>query len=296
MLSRCGATLVELLVTTIVGGIVLTLVAAICVRQQRVIADLANGTALTGQLRDASTILPIDLANVGSSAGDIRQALDTAIEIRATIASGVVCDTAQGSIVLAPVSVGATTYAGFVAPIAAGDSVWLLDTTARNAWRAMRIVSVASANAGRCDARGPALDASSAATPRVTLTLDSAATSDWIGAPLRITRPIRYSLYRGSDGWSLGAREWNTTTLRFNTIQPLSGPFLSASAGGMRFTYFDSVGSALASPVGDPSAIALIRLDFRGQTAQAARIVGAAGPVAPRTDSSSTFVFLRNRR
>jgi hypothetical protein len=296
MLNRRGATLIELLVTTIVSGIVLTLVAAICVRQQRVIGDLAHGIALTGQLRDASTILPIDLANVGSGAGDIRQALDTAVEIRATIASGVVCDTAQGGIVLAPVSAGPTTYAGVVAPIAVGDSAWLFDTPTRDTWRPLRIVRVASAHAGPCDARGPVLDATSLATPRVTLTLDSGATADWIGAPLRITRPIRYSLYRGSDGWSLGAREWNITTLRFNTIQPLSGPFLSASAGGVRFTYFDSVGSTLASPVVDPTAIALIRLDVRGQTAQAVRIVGAAGSPAQRTDSSSTFVFLRNRR
>src|SRR3954469_8258848 len=119
MLMRRGATLIELLVTTIVGGIALTLVAAICVRQQRIIADLAHETALTGQLRDASTILPIDLASVGSSAGDIRAALDTAIEIRATIASAVACDTSRGAIVLAPTTSGASTYAGIVSTVAA---------------------------------------------------------------------------------------------------------------------------------------------------------------------------------
>jgi hypothetical protein len=224
------------------------------------------------------------------------QALDTAIEIRATIASAVVCDTMQSAIVLAPASAGATTFAGFVAPIAAGDSAWLLDADAGDVWRPMRITSVAAARAGMCNMLGPLLEATSAAAPRVALTLDSVSRSDWIGAPLRITRPIRYSLYRGSDGWSLGAREWNITTLRFNTIQPLSGPFLSASAGGLRFTYFDSVGSTLVSPVADPRAIALIRLDLRGQTAQAVRAIGAAGAVAQRTDSSSTFVLLRNRR
>jgi hypothetical protein len=296
MLTRRGATLIELLVTTIVGGIALTLVAAICVRQQRIIADLAHATALTGQLRDASTILPIDLANVGSAAGDIREALDTAIEIRATIASAVVCDTLASGIVLAPASTGATTYAGFVAPIAAGDSAWVLEADSIDVWRPLRIATVASARVGPCDAHGPVLDATTVTSPRVALTLDTASTSNWIGAPLRVTRPTRYSLYRGSDGWSLGAREWNTTTLRFNTIQPLSGPFLSAAAGGVRFTYFDSIGATLASPVIDPRRIALIRLDFRGRTAQVARAVGAAGPMAQRMDSSSTFVFLRNRR
>jgi hypothetical protein len=296
VLNRRGTTLLELLVTTIVGGIALTLVAAICVRQQRIFADVANGTALTTQLRDASTILPIDLSSIASGAGDIREARDTAIELRATIASAVVCDTLNGSAILAPAVNSASTYAGFLNPIAAGDSAWLLVADSSETWRAMQITGVAPARAGPCHSLGPTLDATSAATPRVSLTLENSASADWIGTPIRVTRPVRYSLYRGSDGWSLGAREWNTTTLHFNTIQPVSGPFLSAAAGGMRLTYFDSTGAALTSPVGDPRAIALIRVDLRGQTSQAVRALGAAGPLATRVDSSSTSVLLRNRR
>jgi hypothetical protein len=160
----------------------------------------------------------------------------------------------------------------------------------------MRVMSTSSSPAGGCDTRAPALDASGLASARIALTLDTAAAPDWIGAPIRVTRPVRYSLYRGSDGWSLGQREWNTATLRFNTIQPVSGPFLSAAAGGIRFPYYDSSGAALPLPVVDPRAIALIRFDLRGQTAQVVRAVGAAGPLAPRIDSTSTAVLLRNRR
>lgn len=296
MLNRRGATLIELLVTTIVGGIALTLVAAICVRQQRIIGDLQHGTALAGQLRDASTILPIDLAGIGSAAGDIREAADTAIEIRSTIASAVVCDTARGAIVLAPAVSGASTFAGLATPIAAGDSAWLLFADSAESWRPMRVMSVSSSHGGRCHPAGPALDAASLVTPRTVLMLDSIADAGWIGAPLRVTRPVRYSLYRSTDGWSLGEREWNTTTLRFNTVQPISGPYLSPSNGGIRFTYFDSTATPLPSPVVDPRAIAFIRVDVRGQTRNATRAVGAAGASVARVDSSSTVVLLRNRR
>ena len=64
---------------------------------------------------------------------------------------------------------------------------------------------------------------------RVVITLDAGPQpKSMIGAPVRFTRPVRYSLYRAADGdWYLGEREWNPTTVRFNTIQPVSGPFLS---------------------------------------------------------------------
>ena len=81
---RRGATLLELLVTLVIAGIALSLVAAISARQQRVVADLQENAALSSQLGDAISILPIDLGAVSSIAGDIREARDTSIEIRAT--------------------------------------------------------------------------------------------------------------------------------------------------------------------------------------------------------------------
>src|SRR5262245_17958001 len=92
---RRGVTLVELVVTMAVGGLALSLIAAVCLRQQRVISDLSHAAALTAQLRDAAAILPIDLRALSSGLGDIRDARDTSLEVRATIASAVVCDTAR---------------------------------------------------------------------------------------------------------------------------------------------------------------------------------------------------------
>ena len=68
-----------------------------------------------------------------------------------------------------------------------------------------------------------------------------------VGAIARIKRPMRFSFYHASDNhWYLGIRSWNSATLQFNTIQPVSGPFASVSQGrGTRFQYFDDAGNRL---------------------------------------------------
>ena len=294
---RPGVTLIELLVTMTVGGLALALVAVICLRQQRVISDLSQAAALTAQLRDAAAILPIDLRALSSGLGDIRDARDTSLEVRATIASAVVCDTARAGVSLAPAASGAVAFRGGLTTIEPGDSAWLLtldDTSER--WRPFGVVDVFAGPVRDCDALGPKL-ASQRTSPRVGLVLDSVASATWIGRPVRVTRPVRYSLYRGGDGsWWLGERDWNAASSRFNSIQPVAGPFLSPPARGFRLTYFDSAGAAVATPVVNSRAIAMIKVELRGEPKVAPRVLGAAGPNGNRTDSLSMWVHLRNRR
>jgi hypothetical protein len=295
---RRGATLVELVVTTVVGGLALTLVTVICLRQQRVFTDLAEQSAAYAQLRDAEAILPIDVRAASSVAGDVRDARDTSIELRGIIASAVVCDTASGGVVLAPATADARTYAGTSAAPAAGDTAWLLtaDDTAE-AWRPFRVAASGSFRAGPCAARGPQLGAAALASVRAVLSLDSLSPSLALGAPLRVTRPFRYSLYRGTDGnWYLGQRDWNTTTLRFNAIQPVSGPFLPPAAGGLAFRYLDSLGATLATPVTNTRLIAGVHVDLRSETRSATRALASAARQGPRVDSAALWILLRNRR
>lgn len=289
--SRRGVTLVELLVTMTVGGVALSLVAAVCLRQQRIISDLSYSTALSAQLRDAAAILPIDLRALSSALGDIRDARDTSIEVRATIASAVVCDTARAGVSLAPSGNGSVAFSGGLTTIEPGDSAWLLTLDdSSETWRPLRVVDVFAGPVGNCGALGPELG-SRRASSRVGLVLDSAALATWIGRPMRITRPVRYSLYRGGDGaWWLGERDWNSVIARFNTIQPVAGPFLSPAARGLHLAFFDSAGSSVATPVVDTRAVATIRIELRGQPKVAPRRVG------PVVDSLSMWVHLRNRR
>src|SRR5205814_6910606 len=131
------------------------------------------------------------------------------IELRSSIATAVVCDTLGGSIVLAPASSGATAFAGYLTAIAPGDTAWLLvrgDTA--DAWTPYTVSSASSTAPGACGPLGPQLNAAARASNRVAIRLSIAAPIPILaGSVLRVTRPVRYSLYRGGDGrWYLGQR------------------------------------------------------------------------------------------
>ena len=277
------------------GGLVLALVAAISVRQQRLHADLTDRLALAEQLRQAATVLPIELRGLAIDAGDLREARDTAVEFRSTIASAIVCDTAGGGVILASASPGSSALAGFLTSITEGDTAWVLtpgDSVDR--WNPFPIATATTIAGGPCDRAGPVLDASARAIGRISLRFASAQPVT-AGAVIRVTRPTRYSLYRGGDGrWCLGAREWNAAANRFNTIQPVSGPFASAAARGLELQYFDSVGGALPQPVVNLRDVALIRVIVRGQTHRSMRAFSAAHGKA--SDSAIVALALRNRR
>lgn len=296
--TRRGFTLAELLVAMVIGGLVLALLTISGLRQQRLLTDVLDDLALSGQFRDASALLPTQLRAIGASAGDLREARDTALEARGTIAGAVVCDTAGGALVLAPATSGAETYTSYATSILPGDTAWLYEhADSGDTWIARAIASVGAAPPGRCAATGPQLAGDVALRARVAIALDSMPLVRVIGRPLRVTRPLRLSLYRSADGtWNLGQRDWNPASRRFNTIQPIAGPFLAASSMGLTFQYLDTNRGAMAVPLADTRAAAAVAITLRGETRLAVRALGAAARQGRRVDSASLTVLLRNRR
>jgi prepilin-type N-terminal cleavage/methylation domain-containing protein len=296
--ARHGLTLVELIAAMVVAGVVLAVVANIALRQQRAFVALTDDAALAGQLRDAASMLPMDVRGASVGAGDLREATDTSIEIRETIASAVVCDSAGATLALAPPAEGTLTFAASIASIQTGDTAWLFspdDSAPR--WHSHRITAVGSARAGQCLPGGPQLAGSALTASRTTVSLDSVTPAPAIvGRPLRITRPIRYSLYRSSDGgWYLGARDWNVATAKFNTIQPVAGPFQGPATSAPTFAWFDSSGARLTTPVASRDRIALLRITLRGLTSHVDRVLGTAQNTGQHRDSVSIAVSVRNR-
>lgn len=291
---RLGFTLVEMVVSLALTGIVLAMVSAISLRQQRIFADLVEQTAAAARLREASAILPIHLRSAAPL--DIREARDTSLELRATIASAVVCDTTASALVLAPVGRNAP-LASIVAPMEAGDSAWLFSNDrSGDGWRGFVITAAGTRAPGVCGAPGPSLSDAQLHTSRTTLSIAPLPPAA-IGTALRVTRPLRYSLYRAGDGaWYIGERDWSNSDARFNAIQPIAGPYLAPAAGGLRFRYADSTGAALATPVGDRSAIATIDVEMRSQTENPTRVLGAGTARGRRIDSTVFTIALRNRR
>jgi prepilin-type N-terminal cleavage/methylation domain-containing protein len=286
--SRGGFTLLELVVALAVTGLVLLLVSGTSAQQQRALAGAMDAMAGRSELRITASSLAGDLRALSPAAGDIApgQARDTALQMRGTIATAVVCDTIASRAILASAAAELTVLASYTRVPAVSDTLWALDSSAT--WRPYAIASVQSVPDGACGMGGPQ-GAGSAGAERVALSFVDAVPPP-PGRPVRITRPVRYSLYKSSDGaWYLGCKDWNTSTHKFNTIQPVSGPFLPASGRGLRFEYLDADGAPLATPVASLARIAAIRLTLRAsRPSRSGRAVSDVG-----LDSLSVLIRLR---
>jgi type II secretory pathway pseudopilin PulG len=271
MLSGCrrpGATLAELLVALTLAGVVLGTAASTLRRQQRTASSLSRAAGGDAQLRAAVGALAVELGALTAGSGDLEpgQLSDTAVQLRSLVASGLSCGDALSS----------ATFVGEadVSPDALlgsaprqGDSLWWFGG-APVEWRVRRILTSDSLSAP-C----PLIGAPPGPARRIVI-----AEPDSIpyGAPLRVTRPLRYAFYRSGDGsWQLGVRDWSEATGRFASPQPIAGPFLM-HAGSARtgFRFYDADGVELGT---DGTPVASVRVARVRITAVAADPMGSGG-------------------
>lgn len=287
---RAGHTLLEMLVAVVVGALVIGLGATIGFRHQRFHRDVVIAVERTEQLSQVVATMPIAIRSIAPGEGDIAPgaARDTSLEFRATVVSGVVCDTVGGMVSLAPAAESPRLVSILARP-EIGDTAWVLVTTdSTERWLPRPITGVFDVSRecrlGGAPIFGPGN------RPSIALRMSSLPPP---GGPLRVTRPWRYSLYKASDGaWYVGAKDWNSAAGRFNTIQPVAGPFASAASGGLRFRYADSTGATLPSGTTNPSAIALVEIAFRVDSA----IPGKYGQALSVHSRATAAVAIRNRK
>lgn len=292
LIARRGTTILELLLALVAGAIVVAAVTRLYVGQERAARALLAGARDEARLREAASILPVTLRAIAPGEGDIPVGLasDTALELRETIGSAVVCDAGTGYLTLPDDSDDAATLGAYLSRPEVGDTVWVLgsrDSTGVRRWTGLGVADVASA---RCGA-GSRL-AGGRSGVRLTMSRDPVAAGAAVGAPARVTRRARFSLYRAGDGaWWLGYRTWSAVAGRLATVQPASGPYASPAVAGPPFRYFDAAGGELTTPVTATDRIA--RIDVRLRAAR-----GAGEPPNPpgaRRDSLRTSIAPRNR-
>lgn len=254
---RTGGSLVELVVALMLASIVLATAVSTLLRQYRTASELGDAARAGAQHRAAAGAIAGDLALLDAGSGDLvpGEVSDTAIELRAFVGSGMACDAGAGSAMLArdglpPVGSGTFT-------VHQGDSLWwFAEVGAEGAWRGAAVRALDSLMAP-CAARA------SARLAVLRLTVGGADTIPF-GAPLRVTRKVRYAFYRSGDGsWQLGYRDWNDVVRRLAAPQPVAGPFLMrAGAGRTGFRYFDASGVELGGGTTgvDAAAVARVRL------------------------------------
>jgi hypothetical protein len=280
-LTRAGSSLVELLVALGLAAVLLSVATGSMLRQQRAARSVGVLGAAESQASHAVRLLPEELALLDAATGDVvpGQASDSTIELRAVVASALACDSATSSVTLAPDAGGAPPLGGIARAIAAGDSLWFLDTLG---WRARTVVAASRITSGCLRPSAP-----SAVTTRLAL---DAPMDVGGGTPVRVTRHERWVFYRASDGrWYLGVRDWNAASARFNSSQPVAGPFVRTLRSGERtgLRFYDSVGNALVPDGTNESGIARVRVTALSAVAA----YGAADTV--RRDSSDAVLARR---
>jgi prepilin-type N-terminal cleavage/methylation domain-containing protein len=282
--ARRGFTLVELLVSMTLLGVILAALLGGLRGQQRVYRDLAERAEARRQVRHAAALLQpelraISIHSLAPEGSDLLVLTDSAVELRAAIGSSVVCaHDGAGALDLPPLELasGATLTAWSTLP-GADDVVLVYDDGASagmrdDRWHAFAVASVRE-NVAYC-AGTPLTGVGDAGRVRYRVMLAAGAAIPSTvrrGAPVRFARRTRWSLYRSSDSrWYLGQREWSG---RWSTTQPASGPYRAFSAAptvtGLLFRALDSSGAA-APPTGP---VAAIEVTVR---ATAPRLPGAA--------------------
>jgi hypothetical protein len=228
------------------------------------------------QMRPLVSLLPSELAPLDAAVGDVvsGQASDSTLQLRAVIASSIVCDSASGTLTLLPDASSGVAIGGVARAPVAGDSLWFYPGDSLG-WQGRKVLSVGRANVGCSLPASPA-----ASTYRLTLDAPAGAPG---GTPVRITRQERYVVYLASDGWwYLGARAWSTVTSSFAPPQPIAGPFVRSMRGGVitGFQYFDSTGAVVVPDGVNERTIARVRVS------SIARVPSLAGSDSLRRDSA----------
>lgn len=295
--ARRGLTLIELMIVLVVLGIVGATLTSILTRQQRFYRDASETVVVRRELRKGASLLPTDLRAISTAGGDLLEASGSRFSIRATIGSGVVCDVGLSSVDLVPLDLSNHTLTTWYATPQRNDTVFVFDEGAEDgatddSWSQHAITAVPTMSSSYCSGT-PFVAAADAAKPKIRLALSSTVPSEVrIGAVVRITRPIRYSVYQpsGAGDWYLGYEEHTGTA--WGAIQPIAGPL--AAAAGPRFLYYDTLGVA-RTPTTPTERTNVARIDVRLGATGRTDALGLRGG-APLVDSLSFRIGIRNFR
>lgn len=296
---RRGFTMVELLVSMTLLAAVGTILAKLMLDQQRFYQKQGSQINVRRELRTTMSAIPSDLRSLSSSGGDLIDFNSNSITFRNVLGTGVVCAKPNSSTVdLPPLNMARTTLTSWYTQPQVGDSVFafnegLLRGAEDDAWFGARIVSIVS-DPALCPGSVYTDAALDAGKRRWRVTVSPALPdSVKIGAAIRFERSTRYSL-QASPTYKFYLNRSEYTGGAWGASVPISGPFVSPSGsipGGVRFSYFDSLGVAVTN-VANSRDVARIDIQLVARGANMSK-AGAAGVVQ---DSLTIRIALRNRQ
>jgi prepilin-type N-terminal cleavage/methylation domain-containing protein len=325
---RRGLSLVEIMVALVLVGIVGGVIMRVIQRQQRFYQGVNQIVVQRSQLRQATSVLPIDLRALSSVGNDIALATDSSIVFNITVGTGVVCELSGNAAIAMPPEVlssgqSITSWYGYGQPdpknkpksaytvyiyndsssLGNQDDVWspfvLTDVTGDKTKCVSQYTTIGDVGKNR-----PVLSLKNpTGVPNDPVTGGPLSQYIGIGAPVRIVKQARYALFQASDGkWYLGYADYNASTSSFDALSPVSGPFdaysSTAANTGVGFRYYDVDGNEIASgsDSANRSRIARVDLIARNRTSSNIRTAGFQnGANQQYRDSLAVSVMLRNR-
>ena len=304
--TRRGFTLIEIMIVVVLLGLVMGTLMTVIVRQQRFYRNANQIMDSRSQIRQAVTILPVDLRGISTVGGDILALTDSAVEIRATYGSSVICDKFAGdSMSFAPtgqLSAGSgNVLTSFLTTPAVGDTLFVYDTATAviaNPWTIHRVTGVSTTTSAlTCGVlSGYTALGDAAKTKTVVRVSPVLSATENKGSPVRFTRRVRYNIYVAGDSkWYLGYNQY--TNGAWAGLQPVSGPYKAYTTdtltSGLNLRYYQEDGTEVTS-LGSATQVARIRLWVRAQAGQGVSLYGRANATTWQ-DYLNLTVAIRNR-
>jgi prepilin-type N-terminal cleavage/methylation domain-containing protein len=315
-----GFTLIEIMISVTLLGIVGAILSTVLVRQQRFHRAVTQVTDARARMRDIATILPTDLRSISSAGHDILAISDTSIQFRAFVGAGIVCNYATADDNVTPAIIelppqelaSGNVLTSWINPPAPNDVAYLYDNggstgNADDSWAAYKISDTSSAaDATWCPPASTFTTADDATARRYRITLTTPVTQTRIlrGAPIRFAREVRYSIYLASDNqWYVGFQPCTPhltygTPGTCGTREVLAGPVKPGTAdtltSGLFFVFRKRDGTRVTT-VSSADTIASVNVGIRTMSGSLLGATSSKAASEQGGDSLRFTVGLRNR-
>ena len=263
--DRRGFTMIELIVSFVIGLIVLGSVVQMMIAQGKGYRKQREQVDVRETTREAAALLSWDLRQAAVANSPFIVMGANTVTIRSPRGLGTIC--AKHAVLP---RYGLWKTAGNIT--ATVDDTALVYQIGKGTWVKLKITNVGTAAAmgvNACawpGARPPDMVVEFA----VTQTSDTSTIQ--IGAPFRNFRKVEYSEFQQGGRWWLGRKIGQAAG-----YEQLTGPLLAPSSNGLAFTYIDTLGVVSA----DPNAIGTVAFTIRTESYKNAT-------------SGSTFVYQRD--
>jgi len=243
---RRGTTLVELLVALPLAVSLATIAAMLLVRLGHTMRGQSSAIATARELRHVAQVLSAELEPL--AARHVTIVRDTMLQFREQLGVLGLCAAPDARSIVAAAPPGSSDR--WVGGLRPGDTVrmWAASTPALAPVAQDRALAMVPQplHAGGCGT-----DPEPARRWRFLLT-DSLARAA-AGTPVTVHRDARYRLYLAGGKWWIGRQSRDAT--RWETIQPVAGPFRAPTAGGVALTARDAFGQPLSIEEYSPDSV-----------------------------------------